>query len=339
MREINNQIIDPVRIADAFCRQHPQVTTNIEQARLMKGKAFPDWPYWCFLPITRWLMLFMGGQKREFTPAVWLEIQKLSVLGTWRYSKGIYTPHLSLLNALAETPVSDTLPVDVFLRFPEWCIYISTPGMRMQGEELYGFWAMVNQNDVNNDKSLYLLLNRMNELKLESFRLKTGSVNTILEDMFHEGLDASGATPETIETLKHSGYLSAHLKSKASDAGRLLSILLYICSDEPEIDSERQPGSYPARPKPVKTKKGFRLFPANGPRYWRVGENMGEMLATAFAETDVCAASGRQVRAHLRRGHWHGFWSGKRDDPEEQKFSYHWLPPQIIGGRRNKVVY
>lgn len=78
MREINNQIIDPVRIADAFCRQHPQMTANIEQVRLMKGKAFPDWPYWCFLPITRWLMLFMGGQKREFTPAVWLEIQKLS---------------------------------------------------------------------------------------------------------------------------------------------------------------------------------------------------------------------------------------------------------------------
>ncbi|HID3750127.1 TPA: hypothetical protein ACXEXC_000904 [Citrobacter freundii] len=102
MREINNQIIDPVRIADAFCRQHPQMTANIEQVRLMKGKAFPDWPYWCFLPITRWLMLFMGGQKREFTPAVWLEIQKLSVLGTWRYSKGIYTPHPSLLNALAE---------------------------------------------------------------------------------------------------------------------------------------------------------------------------------------------------------------------------------------------
>ncbi len=204
-------------------------------------------------------------KKREFTPAVWLEIQKLSVLGTWRYSKGIYTPHPSLLNALAETPLSDSLPVDVFLRFPEWCIYVSTPGMCMQGEELYGFWAMVNQNDVNNDKSLYLLLNREKGLKLESFRLKTGSVNAILEDMFYQGLDASGATPETVGALKDSEYLSAHLKSKARDAGRLLSILLYICSDEPEIDSERQPGSYPARPKPVKTKKGFRLFTASGP--------------------------------------------------------------------------
>lgn len=209
----------------------------------------------------------------------------------------------------------------------------------MQGEELYGFWAMVNQNDVNNDKSLYLLLNRENGLKLESFRLKTGSVNTILEDMFHEGLDASGATPETVETLKHSEYLSVYLKNQARDVGRLLSILLYICSDEPEIDSERQPGSYPARPKPVKTKKGFRLFPVNGPRYWRVGENMGEMLATALSETDICTATGRQVRVHLRRGHWHGFWSGKRDEPEARKFSYHWLPPQIIGGRRHEAVY
>ncbi|MCR3693455.1 hypothetical protein M8449_26645, partial [Citrobacter freundii] len=65
----------------------------------------------------------------------------------------------------------------------------------------------------------------------------------------------------------------------------------------------------------------------------------GEMLATALSETDICTATGRQVRVHLRRGHWHGFWSGKRDEPEARKFSYHWLPPQIIGGRRHEAVY
>lgn len=123
----------------------------------------------------------------------------------------------------------------------------------------------------------------------------------------------SGAAPDVVESLKNSGYVADYLKRKSNDISKLLSVLLYISSDEPEIDSERQPGTYPVRPKPVKTKKGFRLFPANGPRYWTVGQNTREMLAVTLDETEVCAATGRHVRAHLRRGHWHGFWSGKRD--------------------------
>ncbi|ABV15406.1 hypothetical protein CKO_04350 [Citrobacter koseri ATCC BAA-895] len=35
--------------------------------------------------------------------------------------------------------------------------------------------------------------------------------------------------------------------------------------------------------------------------------------------------SGRQVRAHLRSGRWHGFWSGKRDGSENRKFCRHKL--------------
>lgn len=83
----------------------------------------------------------------------------------------------------------------------------------MQGGELYGFWAMVNQNDDNTEKSLYLLLNRADGFKPESFRLKTGSVNTILEDMFYLRLDSCGAAPEAIYTLKKSEYLSAHQRT------------------------------------------------------------------------------------------------------------------------------
>lgn len=52
----------------------------------------------------------------------------------------------------------------------------------------------------------------------------------------------------------------------------------------------------------------------------------------------VSSINGRQVRAHLRSGQWHGFWSGKRDGLEDRIFSYRWLPPQVIGGRQRKGV-
>lgn len=130
---VNHQISDPVGIADAFCKRYPQAVAGIEKTRLMKDREIPDWSYWCFLPIAHWMMLFMGKQRRQFTRDVWLEMQKFQVLGTWRYSKGIYSVHPALLHALTETPIADSLPVDVFLRLPEWCIYVRTPGMLMTG--------------------------------------------------------------------------------------------------------------------------------------------------------------------------------------------------------------
>jgi len=152
--------------------------------------------------------------------------------------------------------------------------------------------------------------------------------------MFHEGLESSGAEYQQIESLKKTNYISSYLQNKTEIIGKLISVLTYICSDEPEIENDRQPGTYPIRPKPVKTKKGFRLFPASGPRYWNVGEKTGQQLEEATLYNDTTQITGRHVRAHLRRGHWHGYWSGKKDQPEERNFSYRWLPPQIIGGNQ-----
>lgn len=331
-----HHISDPTGIADAFYKHYPDAVSGIENIRLMKGREIPDWPYWCFLLESCWLILFMGKRRKPFTREMYQEIQKLQVLGTWRYSKGIYSVHPALLNALTETPVSDSLPVDVFLRLPEWCIYIRTPGMIMAGERLHGFWATINQGVADNEKRLCLLLNRQGGIQTESFPLKSGSVKSIQEKMFSDGLDVSGAGADVIEPLKQSGYITDYLRRKSDDIGKLLSLLLFICSDEPEIDSEREPGMYPVRPKQVKTKKGFRLFPAAGPRYWTVGSNTGEMLVTLFDSAGASSINGRQVRTHLRRGHWHGFWSGKRDGSEDRIFSYRWLPPQVIGGRQRK---
>ncbi|HAF2404074.1 TPA: hypothetical protein H2W71_004133 [Salmonella enterica] len=338
---MNNPMSNPIGIADAFCKKYADAMAKIESVRLMKGKELPDWPYWCFLPLPCWVALFMGKQHQSLTQVtrsqeLWQETEKLSVLGTWRYSKGIYTLPPSLLNALTETSLSDSLPADVLLRLPEWCIYVRTPDLFIEGERLYGFWAMTNSDDFTENKSLFLLLNRQSGIRTELLPLKDSSVSAIIETAFHQKLDVSGAEAELKESIKQSEVVSDYLKRKSETFCRLLSILLYICSDEPEIDSERQPGTYPVRPAPVKTKKGYRLFPASGPRYWTVGEKTGRLLdeAALYDDAETTSSTGRHMRTHLRRGHWHGFWSGKMDGSEARKFSYRWLPPQVIGGHR-----
>ena len=108
-----------------------------------------------------------------------------------------------------------------------------------------------------------------------------------------------------------------------------------ICSDEPEIDDLRVPGSSPKYASARKTKRGWRFFPAEKERIWNIGQKIGEKLRQHVKEDDgtVHEATGRTVRTHLRRGHWHGVWTGPRKGKGEQKFKLNWLPPIIVAAK------
>lgn len=171
--------------------------------------------------------------------------------------------------------------------------------------------------------------------ELKSWRFWTDSctVNDIIETEIKYFIGADNSIrSDIIRTKEIRDY---YMQNKGNLLKKILSLVLYICSDEPEIEDVKIPGIYPKYPERIKTKKGFRLFPAKGPRYWQVGESTGNALSqTTNAHEQEKLSTNRRVRAHLRRGHWHGFWSGKLDAPELRKFSYRWLPPQLVGGTR-----
>lgn len=110
----------------------------------------------------------------------------------------------------------------------------------------------------------------------------------------------------------------------------LLSLLLWICSDAPEIDSEREPGTSPSFPGPKKVMGAWRIFPAGREKVWTVGRTTGEQLRKAASSHAVGAPTGRHVRPHLRRGHWHGYWQGPRNSVTERRFVYRFLSPILV---------
>jgi hypothetical protein len=103
----------------------------------------------------------------------------------------------------------------------------------------------------------------------------------------------------------------------------LLSMLLYICSDKPEIDNFREPGTAPSRVTLKKVKKGFRFFVPSEQRIWVVGEKTGE----AIRKYATSGGHGKSKRPHLRRAHWHGYWRGKKG---RQEFRPAWLSPITV---------
>jgi hypothetical protein len=73
----------------------------------------------------------------------------------------------------------------------------------------------------------------------------------------------------------------------------------------------------------------MRLFEADKPTVWTVGEETGAQIKKA-RET-ATRKTGYSVRPHMRRAHWHGFWSGPLT-AEKRDFAVKWLPPIFVGG-------
>lgn len=298
----------------------PGSWSHVDMFRQSRGVDLPKWPAWCFMPMAAWFAIATQGQNNPLQGAV--DVGPLAALGTWRYSQGIYRFDADTYAALADTVVSGEMPVEVFYRLPEWCIYIETPGGRWFGGDLCGYWVHL-EWDANTERhELRLLLNCGGLLVPIPVHLGRWTITEAVDRMASEAANQSRAVglPPSSMPVEQIG----------AEINRLISLLLYICSDEPEIDDEREPGSSPARPSPVKTKRGWKMFPAKKPRVWTVGGDTGSQLREA-RELQEQSDGSRTVEPHIRRAHWHGFWSGPRDG--KRKFHYKWLPPIFVQGR------
>lgn len=125
---------------------------------------------------------------------------------------------------------------------------------------------------------------------------------------------------------QYSNFTEGSARRNFQELRSLISIVLYLCSSEPDIDPARMPNSTTRELPFRKGKKGNYLFTPDKPRVFRVGGTLGEKLRGAAVQ-----ATRKTVKTHLRRAHWHGFWKGPRSG--ERTFFYRWIPPLVIEGK------
>ncbi|WP_137822551.1 hypothetical protein [Pseudomonas sp. D(2018)] len=305
-------------------RGFSELTEQLVRRRGVGGT--PSWPDWCFLPFGGWHTLmgnYLGDSSiADLRVAYFYEAAMVAAIGTWQYSQGIYRFDPTLLSALKHSRLEGDLPADALLHLPEWCIYIETPGWSWMGEPLFGFWAHLEWDINTGGTELRFLLDGKSHLVPHALPLGAWSLKTAvgtLKEVVHLRLSEFDVGSETIAITEQ--------------LMPLVSLLLYLCSEEPEIDEMRQPGCHSSRANPRPRPHGRRFFVPDQPRQWVVGRNVGEALR---ASANVCPiAEGcprRTVTTHLRRGHWHGFWTGPRTG--ERKFVYRWIPPLVVEGRK-----
>lgn len=327
--------MEPSEHLNRAMRDYPQTGRMIEDFRAKRGTELPDWSRWCFLPIAGFyaIVSYHLGVER-IPPTHTSEIARLAALGTWRYTQGIYRVDPDLCAALFDSPLSGAIPCETLHRLPEWCVYVELPTIsdgHALLEGIQGYWAHL-EHDANDGRTeLRLLLNGGDQLIALPLHLGPWPLSEAIERHLQEAKRQSirlgnSANQDQLNPL---GDYTDHV---VRQVGPLVSLLLYLCTAEPEIVDREEPERRPRNPEPRKTKKGLRLFPANRVTIWDVGREQGEQLRrSGVTETDEGQPTGRRVRAHVRRGHWHGYWVGPRDS-DQRRFEFRWLPPLVVGG-------
>lgn len=234
-----------------------------------------------------------GGETEIFWRSV--NAGLLASVAKWRMTKGIYRFDPDLLRELTDTPMPNDAPCDIFRRIPEPCVWVDLGGAC----GIDGYFAFFQDNllCLNVDIGIGILY---------PILAYTEAKNVGEATRIYEGTDR--------------GRFELPIKTSA-----LFSTLLYLCSEEPDYGG-RQP---PVYQEPKRSKRDG-WIPKQKPEIWDVGVRLGAAIRQYQASerhTDDAESTGRTVRPHIRRAHWHGFWTGPRKEPAQQKFVHKWIPP------------
>jgi hypothetical protein len=314
----------PVELLTKVAQKYPKLWRHYEDMRAQRGKDLPDWPTWCYSPLAAAYAIVSGGGSNSVAYENATDIGLLGAVAAWRPTKGIYRFDPDLAKELIETPIKGEMPREVLYRLPEWCVYIETA---RHTTNMHGFFAHLEWDANDGRTELRLLLDMEDGITPVPLHLVPGDLEDSLRAMEAEAAYQS--------SLRSRFVMPSMAKDLEKHVAPLLSLVLYLCSDQPDFgDVDRKP----EHPKARKTNKGMKLQAAEAPTTWNVGVRIGAALRKARANSPnnlIATESHASPRAHVRRAHWHTYWTGPKD--KEQKPKLKWLSPILVGAEDELV--
>jgi hypothetical protein len=303
-------------------------------------------PRWCFAPMSRWAKLHASAHPAPLNPNLrdllqhLKMMQHLSAVGPWRYTQGVYVFDEPLLNSLCATELSRDLPVDVLTRLPEWSIYVALPAhagrdnVILNSSAMRGFFVHLEHGAQNAQNGVELRFLLDMQTGLLPWILHLGPW-TVAEAVGRTQAVAAKYSPQKAG-LGGAPVIAEMVKHRIQTSQWLLSLVLYLCSEQPEIVNDREHSAAPCNPLPKVTKFGRNLVPPLSPRIWHVGREIGRKIREASVGAGQVHTGRAPIRTHIRSGHWNLYWTGPRSGP--QTAFYHWLPPTPVSSRHKEAA-
>ena len=311
--------------ADNWCHEtilkFPESLEISDRVRRDRNLIVGNCPEWCALPTTFVAHLLAGTyDKQAILRALDLPItNELTAALIWTRSKMIYRFDADLEAELTKQSNDHKIPSEIFDYLPYPCVFVEHSA-KMYGENTTGYFAWLDWGTVENIRLLRLLFTKQNKKSIAFvFPIVKDTVQECILNMANHYTNSHGNfTKDDIQNCP-----------EVQTVIRCINLLLYLCSEKPDMPDTKELDA-----------KRSRSILGNPKRaaVWDVGTRIGASLrkeaksdAAKDAENDP-PKDGRtrsSKRPHLRRAHWHSFWTGKRDG-SERKIVLRWLPPIAV---------
>lgn len=278
--------------------------------------------------------LLMRGYRPD-DRVLFMDDKKLAMFFAWRATKLDFRFDDEFAGELVRTPLTGEVPAELLRRLPASCIFVSLPHNILPG--YVGFYANIDQPSKRAEPVLSIYMASPNRWPSHLIDLPLAPGCRVAE----VALSKEMASQKNVEEfLKESGDPESEEKaalfaknraewaeSRAQATGKVLSCLLYLCSDEPDLPVDYQPSV--RQEKVIGTQR--RIVPPTDVVRWPVGVRIGATFKKEKASIEHPTEAGRvanTVRPHVRRAHWHTYWTGPQGN---RKPSLRWLSPILVG--------
>ena len=302
---MSKALLPPERLEKLILAAYPTLTENVENMLGLKNEL--HWPDWCYLPMSASYAIVTRGAERDLAirymaASGMQDMQAMSAVIPWRLNKAIFHFDPDLQAELTEqTTAPDDIPAVLLEHMPYPCVYIANPpGVKdcdgvfvfLEWDERYPAAMELRMHYLFRDDAVIPLYYQYAD---DQASLTAKMAQDNVEIYRKVSREMGGGDPLTLE--RYSACLD--------HVARHLSMLVYLCSDEPDL----------TRTADVPIPRGRGRYKApNWSDQIQVGSYIGSVIrmgrAQRQAESPAEPGAGSAKRPHMRRAHWHLYWTG-----------------------------
>lgn len=330
MKSKNNNIPVPLKLVQEYTKRYPSCWDICDDIHNSNGRdGLPEWNTVCELPISATLSIMDYYHDRGYAVNPNIFPSEMAALYIWRKYKEIYSFDHDLANMLmSQGDDSTEIPIEILLKLPYPCIYIKT-------SDSSGFFVWIEDDVYTHVLELRFLVYENNKNPVSYIlHMKNGWT---IQDGITDAIETAKANrnhPEIIENIEKygiqpNGDIDSAFEYTKNVIFRLLQLVLYVCAD----NKDSQPNENITRRSDVNLQKNSPKDVFRELQQWDVGYRIGNTIrqynnTNSSNKTDHKSQSSK--RPHSRRGHWHHFWIGKKN--EKQTLILKWVSPIFVNG-------
>ena len=332
----------PLRLLKQVTAKYPSAWAKLDDFHNSNGKDnLPSWPDWCYAPMAASIAVVTNGAPKtmdneEFFMDSVIETQQVAALAVWRRSKEVFVFDSDMEQLLTEQDAPLTIPSEILLQLPYPCFYIEMDGLFINGVQYHGFFTHL-EYDINTNSPELRLLFLADDLHTFGYPIHLDVSD--IESSIQKTLSEAGQNITDIQNgrLKKIAQQLFDTRNNSIDElynflRKALQAVLYVCAINADIEPNQEQKTITKRSTTGVIRDRYAEI-----RKWDVGVRIGSSVRhykkfQQIKNTETARqGSHTSKRPHIRRGHWHHYWTGKKAEEEKRKLILKWTAPMYIG--------